>query len=319
MTEAQEPQAPPLAIDTAECSPAERDTVIVRVSGRWRGRRHGDENRAVLLVESDGRSHRFHPVPEPRRHRLGRSDGFGASFVLPASLVPALMGDLSLWLGDDVVALPEVVFTGDRRAPAPPPDVVEEPVAVPAALGDADTVAALRAELQARAASEAHLRGELAAVQAQLRARSSGSPRLEQALTELRDELERLRKLVDEEGSVRADIESKAMVMAARVHELEDELASAVAARDRVAGEIADIRTELAHSIVAREAAAGEAAGLRAEIDRMGGELATAREEVGSRDSGLSEAEALLAEARGLTEKLGRRRDSVAGEAANAP
>jgi hypothetical protein len=63
------------------------------------------------------------------------------------------------------------------------------------------------------------------------------------------------------------------------------------------------LRTELAHSEVARDAALGEAAGLRQELERLGSELSQARAAVPV-DDGLSEAQALLEEARAATARL---------------
>jgi chromosome segregation ATPase len=78
------------------------------------------------------------------------------------------------------------------------------------------------------------------------------------------------------------------------------------AARERkeLHHELSTLRTDLGTSEVAREAAPSETAGLRAEVERLGRELVGAREHVGDHSAGLAQAEALLAEARALTDSL---------------
>ena len=64
------------------------------------------------------------------------------------------------------------------------------------------------------------------------------------------------------------------------------------------------LREQLASTQVSREAAAGEAEGLRAELERLGTELAVAREQVAAQGGDLGEAQRLLADARAMTEQL---------------
>lgn len=84
----------------------------------------------------------------------------------------------------------------------------------------------------------------------------------------------------------------------------QDELAAVSAREDHRAAELSGLREQLAGVSVAREAAAGEVAGLQAELERLGAELAVAREQLSARGGDLGEAQRLLADARALTEQL---------------
>ncbi len=155
----------------------------------------------------------------------------------------------------------------------PDEDAPSGPVASDDVLTGDAAVRALRVELDSRAASEAQLRARLADVQAQLGARTSTQERLEAVHAELREELGGLRSLVAEG---------------------EEERARAVA----------EMRAEMTSTVVSRDAAMSEATALRAELERLSGQLAQAREQIGLRESGLDEAERLLAEARALSASL---------------
>jgi hypothetical protein len=421
-----------LEIDQIETSALGPEKVVVRIVGRWRGRRRASDERAFLVVESDGRRHRFPAMPEPRRSRFGRPGQWGASFAVPAWLEPRLGREMSLWVGNSAVALPtlgsegaeqpvesssETADPGEAAAvavaedsrpaevpasdPAAPetlpevaPEAAPQPASEPAPESTADdepaveaqpaaaepemksqgdakrgpgakreagpkppraarsvaadsTVTALRAELKERAASEARLRGELAGSRAELQVRATRQDELEATQGELRAELEKLAKLVEQEGSRRADVESRAVVLAAEVADLQAQVADLqsqvgdlesgreqaiaelteartaaerersgrAAAEERCAALETDlelVRAELAHSLVAHEAADGEAAGLRSELERLGAELAAVR---GLADSGtgLADAQSLLEEARALSSRL-RERGAEASE-----
>ena len=104
---------PALEVDAVECSPVGRGKVLVRVQGRWRGgRRRALDSRTMLVVEDEGRRHRFPAVPQPRRPRIGRGgSGWSASFSIPAWLAPHLEGQMTLSIGDSRVPVPPIAFT----------------------------------------------------------------------------------------------------------------------------------------------------------------------------------------------------------------
>lgn len=293
----------PLDIDQIETSALGREKVVVRIVGHWRGRRRAMDGRVFLVVEADGRRHRFPAIPEPRRSRFGRPGQWSANFAVPAWLEPRLAGQMSLWIGNEAIALPSL--EGDGTAEA------AQEVNELEGLGEG-TANALRAELKERAVAEAQLRGQLAGARAELDGRAAGQDQLEAAQADLRAQLAQLVELVEQEDSRRSDVESRAVVLAAEVADLQSQVGELRAARDTAIEELAAARAELAQTAVAREAAAGEAAGLRAELERLGGELAVAR---GAGEAGghLEEAQALLEEARALSSRLRERSAPGAG------
>jgi chromosome segregation ATPase len=105
-------------------------------------------------------------------------------------------------------------------------------------------------------------------------------------------------------AAVRGESDSRAQAAEAQARELEARLRERTAGERRRAEEAAALREQLAASHVARDAALGEVGGLRAELERLGGELAVARERGGGAGDELTEAQQLLADARALTERL---------------
>jgi chromosome segregation ATPase len=69
-------------------------------------------------------------------------------------------------------------------------------------------------------------------------------------------------------------------------------------------GALSELNVQLAAATAARDAALTEAIGLRVELDRLGRELAGAREQLGGRNDELAQARALLADARALATRL---------------
>ncbi len=316
-----------------DTSPLETDKILVHLDGRWPGRPRRTPSFAALVVEVDGRRHRFPELVAPQKGSLVRRTAWGASFALPAWLGPHLAGSAALVVGEDTIPLsaaeeldapptpsaPRPAAQPARKRPEPvsdatpnepavneprggespstesravesravespsgaPPAVerpaaeesASKPAASDAVLTGEDAVFALRAELDARASSEAQLRGRLADTQSQLDARSATQERLESAHAELRQELEGLRE---------------------RVARGEEERARA----------LSEMRAEITATVVSRDAALSEATALRGELERLTGELAQAREQAGLRDAGVDEAERLLAEARALSASL---------------
>jgi hypothetical protein len=364
VSEGEEEEGLPLEVEQIESAPLGRAKVAIRVTGRWLARRWMPDARAFLVVEADGRRHRFPAMPEPRRSRLARSAAWSASFALPTWLEPKLGRGMSLWFGNVEIPLAEVAIasrrsadeqaapfaagagtveaelaenpppaeadleSGEESLPAPEPAAAApEPAADPdpeptflaardeldphpvayraSAPAHGDTITALRAELQQRAAVEAQLRGQLAATKAEVEVRIAHQAELDETFAELRAELDKLLALVEQESARRAEVESRAVVLAAENAELQERVADLTTARDETAAEAEGLRAELAASDVGREAAVSEAAGLREELDRLGAELAQARG-IGA-GNGLSEAQALLLEARAITARLRER------------
>jgi hypothetical protein len=287
----------PLEIEQIECEPLGQAKLAIRVTGRWRGRRRMQDSRAFLVLDADGHRHRFPAMLEPRRPRFVKPASWGASFALPARYETQL-ANVSLWFGDVELELPAISFRS-AASPNGEPAVGEIPAQEPEAMASApapekdspaaETVAALRAGLQQRAAIAAQLRAELAATKAELEQRASHQAELDSTQADLRDELDELLALIEQDDAERVLLE-------ARTREL--------------AGQLESLRAELAKSEVARDEAAGEAAGLQAEIDRLGAELAQARRSDRA-GAGLLEAQSLLGDAKAATARLRERSGRV--------
>ncbi len=306
-------------IDGAQCSALGEGELQIRVIGRWMGRGRAPVARAMLVVEHDGRRHRFPALPQPRRSRLlsGAAD-WSAAFTVPAWVGSQLEDNSSLRVGDLSLKLPPGLFrsatsaltdevamgeapsvTGEtpvgsadllravplQAEPVRQPETAAGPSPSGADDGLASMIDALRVELEQRAASEARLRVELSAARAELQERADPIEEVEATHRELRRELDALAEAVGQ----RELLESRVLELAAQSADLQRELSR--------------LRSVLSTSEVAREAALSEASALRSELDRLAAQLAQARRPNGEHP-GLSEARALLSEARALRERI---------------
>jgi predicted nucleic acid-binding Zn-ribbon protein len=341
--------ASPLEVLAIEISPADAGSVRLRLTGRWVHPARAVEEE-LLVVQIDGRRHRF---PVSRELDAADSGAWSATVTLPAWAEPRYDGQAALWLGNSVIPVPP---PASRAAPAarparpgskksrarakaapapepvplpqvsPPVDEAPEPRSGPLAdLLLKETVGALHAELEQRAAELARLRGALADAQSELEARDAMRAALETAHEQLRAELERLTSGVErhrgelDERATRFDHEREELtrrlteMTAARDQRsgeattLREQLTHAQAVAERRAAEAVRLREDLAAANVARDAAVGEVAGLRAELERLGTELAATRERVGAESGDLGEAQQLLADARALADQLRER------------
>jgi uncharacterized coiled-coil DUF342 family protein len=328
------PADTPLAIDRVESAPGDGDGVRLRLTGRWLGAGDPDEHEALLVVQLQGRRHRFPAIRDQGDAPLPPG-AWIASFTLPAWAEPHQHGQAALWLGNAVIPVPPPGASGVRAAlavgatPAPkaaspvevavPPRSASTPSRVAAAdvwpehpsesgrpgpLADLlfkETVAALHSELEQRSADVARLRGALADAQSELEARAATQAGLEAAHGELRGELQELIAAVARQ---RAELDESRTEAQARGAAVQQQLSEATAARHEHADEAAALRQQLAAASVSRDAAISEVAGLRSELDRLGTELAVAREQLGAEGGDLREAQRLLADARALSDQL---------------
>lgn len=144
-----------LQVESVSSSPLGADRLVVRVEGRWEGRKRPHIDEATLVVENEGRRHRFPAIPqEGKPKRVKRHETWSGSFDLPLWLGPRLEGQTSLTLGDETVALPAQSFA-EAAAGGETPDLRTE-------------VTRLRRELAAREAAQEAARSEAAALRAEL-------------------------------------------------------------------------------------------------------------------------------------------------------
>jgi chromosome segregation ATPase len=165
------------------------------------------------------------------------------------------------------------------------------------ARGDRDQA---RDEVESRlATARAEFDQQLAA------ARAEGETSLAAARREAEAQTDAARQETDTMlAAVRGESDTRALAAETEARELGARLRERTAGERRRAEEAAVLREQLAAAHVARDAALGEVGGLRAELERLGGELAVAREQGGGAGNELNEAQQLLADARALTERL---------------
>jgi hypothetical protein len=318
------PAQPPIAIDRIERARGRGQDVRLRLTGRWLTAdppTPSDEHQALLVVQLQGRRHRFAADRAP----AGDAPPPGtwqAEFTVPPWAVPERPGQAAVWIGNAVVAVgppgstppaaaPSQASPGPRSVPGPPaaasapagPAAAPEPGS-PAAPAPAEpprsgpladllvkeTVSALHAELERRSAEAAQLRGALADAHSELEARTGRQAALESAHAELRHELEQLMAAV---GRQRQDFDERLAAAQDALGLAREQAAMATAARAEAEAEAAQAR-QTAHTLQERlgavsddeRRAAHDAAALREQ-------LATAQV---SRDAAFSEAGGLRAE-----------------------
>jgi hypothetical protein len=125
---------PPIAIDRVERARGHGDEVRLRLSGRWLGPDDAAEHEALLVIQLQGRRHRFaaNRTPAGAEPLPGN---WQAEFTIPSWAVPDRPGQAAVWVGNSVVAVGPPGSTSppaadSRERPLGPRPVPE--VAVPA-------------------------------------------------------------------------------------------------------------------------------------------------------------------------------------------
>jgi len=321
------PAEPSIVIERVERVRGGGDQVRLRLSGRWPDSdraRHPDGHEPLLVIQLQGRRHRFPANREPAGAAPlpGR---WHAEFTIPSWAVPSRPGQAAVWVGDAVVSVgppgtsltdaePRSV-TAAAAASVEPASVAPAPV--PAAESDPgrggpladllfkETVSALHAELERRSTEAAQLRGSLADARSELDARVARQTGLETAHGELRHELE---QLMDAVGRQRQDFEERLAAAHEESDHAREQAAMATAAREEAESQLARARERsgsleqtLAGHAEAERRRAQEATGLREQ-------LAAAHV---SRDAAISEAGGLRAELDRLGAELTVMREQV--------
>jgi hypothetical protein len=126
-----------VGIETVEWLDAGGGNLTVRVTGRWRRRRPASTGQVTLVIDSEGRRHRFPAMPEPPSLGGAGPGMWRLSFSVPGSLAPGLGGQTWLSLGTVTVPLPAPGVAGPERdrvsaqPPGPEPAGSEPPNAEP--------------------------------------------------------------------------------------------------------------------------------------------------------------------------------------------
>jgi predicted nucleic acid-binding Zn-ribbon protein len=364
----------PLAVDRVDRARGDHHGVKLRMTGRWLRPADADQGEPLLVVQVQGRRHRF-PSEDGGQGSGAHNGEWEATFNVPSWAEPSREGQAALWVGTEVVPVP-LPRSASAAAGAPTPGAAPSTAAATPGYGEGlrpgevpdtivdtgrtgplaellfkESVSALHAELEQRSADVARLQGSLANARSELEARTAMQAALESAHSDLRNELHDLMSAVNVQRAdfekrlasaedTRAAGEAERDRLRAELNAARDatqreadaggerarrELAELIAARDALTTEVADLRArlartqavhqqhaaevaalrdQLASAQVSRDAAVGEVAGLRAELERVGSELAVAREHQAAQGGDLGEAQRLLAEARSLSEQL---------------
>jgi len=231
----------PLKINLVEFAPKGPSRLIVHVHGAWQGRTP-PRRRPVLVVDLEGRRRRFSPIQAPRRRSFDRFADWSTSFVVPASLGPALDGHMSLAFGDDELIPLPALFDPDATEPESPELSTRE-----------ERMAARRpsSRLERRPVSE-NGRARRAARKREESRLSSASTRLRREVDRLQRELRQLIIARDKAIAERDKYYRTANDMARHVANMHSRMTAAVKAekeaaeeRDRLAQDLASLQGEL--------------------------------------------------------------------------
>jgi hypothetical protein len=295
----------PLEIHRVHGSRPSAGELRLALSGAWHGSPEDAGQEPLLVIQIEGRRHRF-----PAEHDAHAAELPGgrwrATFSLPDWAEPRHEGQAAVWIGNAVVPVPPMhtarrpsVTAADRQAevedqsddlrPSPAPesqrpglDVLFGRASPPEHPRTAPSAAPDREEEPARSGPLADLllKETVAALRAELEQRTAESARLHGALGNIQSELE-----------ARADTQSR---LEDALGELSTELKELMATAERQRAELAVHEGELAQA--------------RAQAEEERAELVAAHaERLAAAEAGLAEAEAGLAEAEARAERAERR------------
>ncbi|HTU95511.1 MAG TPA: hypothetical protein VMF14_06690 [Solirubrobacteraceae bacterium] len=267
----------PVAIDRVDCTRSDRDGVDLRVTGRWLGETEPAGSDPLLVIQVQGRRHRFAP------DRDGQSLPGGpwqATFRIPPWAQPRHEGQAALWVGTAVVPVPMPGSSADGVHRLPPPPALGEARAwpadepppeerPPASLNEARAWPADVAPPPADAdrsrlaehpdlavdsgrtgpLAELLFKESVSALHAELEQRSAEVARLQGSLADAISELEartsRQAALESAHGDLRGELQELISAVSAqrdeyerRLADAEDRAAAAEAERDRLSGEL---------------------------------------------------------------------------------
>jgi hypothetical protein len=113
------PGSSAVAIESVEWSSVTAGNLNVRITGRWRRRRPVSTGQPTLVIEAEGRRHRFPAMPEPPSVGGTGPGLWRLSFTVPGWMAPEL-GRTWLQFGTVVVPLPVAVPAPGERSSVPP-------------------------------------------------------------------------------------------------------------------------------------------------------------------------------------------------------
>lgn len=220
-----------LGIESVQWIAQGGENLTVRVTGRWRRRRPNWSGQPVLVIEAQGRRHRYPAMPEPPSVTGTAPGTWRMSFSVPAALAPHLGGRAWLQLGSVLVALPVEVEPEGLFAGGP------AGASTPAA--DPDTLAQRRARSSELAVEAARTRA--AAAEEAAAELASRVQHLERELDRARREPARLHALVAARERTTRAVEQRAYAERALREELQEQLAERVRAPRHTDEQLAEL------------------------------------------------------------------------------
>ena len=134
------PGSSAVSIEAVEWAAESGGNLTVRITGRWRRRRPVSSGQPTLVIEAEGRRHRYPAMPEPPSLGGTGPGVWRLTFTIPGWMAPEL-GRTWLQFGTVIVPLPVAVpaqqpaSSSDRPPPSAPPPApdrdVDEPEAPP--------------------------------------------------------------------------------------------------------------------------------------------------------------------------------------------
>jgi hypothetical protein len=237
---------PQLQVESVKCSRHGRDKLVIHVRG------HGVQDRrrrqrALLIIEIDGRHLRFPADRRARSDALHPDLGWAADFAVPAWLGPRLNGNMSLLLGQsrEKIQLPPFGSEGTTPQASSAAEIART-----AAAAHRASRANGRARVERRPLRERARREERTSRQEEertARLRANDMLRLQALNTKLRRQLEHARELVRKEREERERAQKTASVLAGKVAKIHGEYLKMRAARDELQQRHDRLSAELAH------------------------------------------------------------------------
>ena len=263
-----------VAIETVEWSAVSGGNLNVRITGRWRRRRPVSTGQPTLVIEAEGRRHRFPAMPEPPSVGGTGPGLWRLSFTVPGWMAPEL-GRTWLQFGTVIVPLPVAVpAPGEPSAgpgqsmtgPPPPPD--DEPVPPPLPLEHAPDEPEEPPDFE-DARGVAELTRRVKGLEEELR----GARSVRDELAASMEQRERKRRIAEQrahaEQALRRDLARRLSTSTAEAERAREAMGDLAAAEDRIRGLEEELHQARRRSDEAEQvAAAATAARQRAERER---------------------------------------------------
>jgi hypothetical protein len=335
----------PVAIDRVDYTRNDPGGIELRLRGRWLGGSEASGSEPLLVVQVQGRRHRFAPAGDGHSVPPG---AWEARFRLPPWAQPRHEGQAALWVGTSVVPVPVPGVAGDgshspHRLPPPPAlgearawpaDVAPPPAEVrgwppdptppgieaePPRLGDIPDPAVDTGRTGPLA--ELLFKESVSALHAELEERSAEVARLQGALADARSELEartaRQSALESAHGDLRGELQELVGAVTAQRDDYERRLAEAEAQRQDADRALDAARDDVAQAVEAERArTAAQVAELSAARDAAVTDAADLRHRLAAAASGRQHHAAELSALRDQLAAAQVSRDAAAGEVA---